>query len=74
MTLFSIRKGALPVEASHFQISKSLAGISLHILGIIVLAEPSDFFDGDTRPNYPSVRGVKSLPILTDVQLEVKGN
>lgn len=73
MILFSIRQTALPDAAQKFEMSGSMTGICLHVLSVIVLAEPSDSFTYDTRPDLGSVHGVESLPRLDDIQLEVGG-
>ena len=72
MTLFSIRKGALPEDARNFEMSRTMTAICLHVLGVIVLAEPSDPFDFDQSPDLGGVRGVHALPRLVDEQLELR--
>lgn len=59
--LFSIKHGSLPEDARWFKLSKSMAGVYLNVLGVIVLAEPSDTFCLDTCPDPASVHGVDIL-------------
>ena len=72
MTLFSIRLDELPEAAERFRMASSMTAICLHLLGVIVLTEPTDPFNPDQQPDFESVRGVKALPRLDVSQLEVQ--
>ena len=68
--LFSIKRGTLPPDAQSFKISDSMVAVYLNILGVIVLAEPSDDFCLDGSPEPMEVHGIDALPKLTENEKE----
>jgi hypothetical protein len=70
LPLFSIRKGPAPKTGQWFGFSRSMSAVYFNILAVIVIAEPSDPFCLNTKPDYGSARGVVELPRLPEPYLE----
>ena len=65
--LFSVRRGKPHPDASKINV-RELAVVYLNVLGVVVLAEPTDAFSLDRCPDPEEVHGVDSLPRLSDLK------
>lgn len=71
--LFSVRKGKPHPNADYVK-AKNMAVVYLNVLGIVVIADPSDAFCLDQTPDPKEVHGVDVLPRLKDyVEAEAGG-
>lgn len=64
----------MPRGVEELRIYRSMDDVDLNILGVIVLAEPSDDFCLDTPPNTAKTRGVNLPPMLREMGKDVGWN
>lgn len=66
MVLFSVKNAKVRKEAEVVGV-KNMSTVYLNVLGVIVLAEPSDEFSLDPSPNPQEVHGVDKLRRVADL-------
>lgn len=63
--LFSMRTGKLPKDVEPIKIN-GMIGVYLNILGVVVVADPSNAFSLDQTPDPGEIHGVDRLRRLSD--------